>query len=204
MPRNVRNFWIEASVDGRRSDINTGPRKSDGGFSCTIYVREEGSISDKYLRIGGAHYNGKNILSVELVENGGITKELQLEVNRDEAPKVKAPKVKTPKVKTPQTPEGYVKVELDHAEVELCQSWYSGQDDPLYGLQCTGLIREDALESAIRNLLRIKLIQGSTEDEVDIANGLVYKLRRLLEEEKSECLQRQDAFWRIIDPEKGN
>lgn len=200
MPRNVRNFWIEASVDGRRSDINTGPRKSEGGFSCTIYVREEGSISDKYLRIGGQHVNGKNILSVELMENGGIIKEIQLEVNRDEAPKVK-----TPKVKTPQTPEGYVKVELDHAEVELCQSWYFGQDDPLYGLQCTGLIREDALESAISNLLRIKLTQGSTEDEVHTANGLVYKLRQLLpEEEKSECLQRQDAFWRIIDPEKGN
>jgi hypothetical protein len=113
-------------------------------------------------------------------------------------------------VKTPQTPEGYVKVELDHAEVELCQSWYFGQDDPLYGLQCTGLIREDALESAISNLLRIKLTQGSTEDEVHTANGLVYKLRQLLpeeeqeSEEKSEPPQRQNAFWRIVDPEKGN
>lgn len=205
MPRNVRNFWIEGSVDGRRSDISTGPRSSGGGFSCTIYVREEGSISDKYLRIGGRHVNGKNILTVELVENGGITKELQLAVDRDAPPK---PKVKKPKVERSKAPEGYVKIDLDHAEVELCQGYYSGQDDPLYGLQCTGLIREDALEWAISNLLRIKQARHSTEDEIQTANGLVWKLRQFIPEEeqepeeKAEPPQRQDAFWRIIEVEK--
>jgi len=138
MPRNVRNFWIEASVDGRGSDIATGPRSSGGGFSCTIYVREEGSISDKKLRIGGQSVNGKNILSVELVENGGITKELRLEVNRDEAPKPKKAKVSKAKLE------------------EL-----------------------------------LMVIDGNSEEIEQ-------------EFEKSEPPQRTDAFWRIIDPKKGN
>lgn len=214
MPRNVRNFWIEGSVDGRRSDISTGPRSSGGGFSCTIYVREEGSISDKYLRIGGQHVNGKNILTVELVENGGITKELQLAVDRDAPPK---PKVKKPRVAKPKPQlhrmivggeEGYVKIDLDHAEVELCQSWYSGQGDPLYGLQCTGLVHQDCLESTISNLRKIAGYESASDDDVQTANGLIWKLEQFLPEEeqepeeKAEPPQRQDAFWRIIEVEK--
>lgn len=198
MPRNVRNFWIEASVDGRRSDISTGPRSSGGGFSCTIYVREEGSISDKKLRIGGQCVNGKNILSVELSDGSGI-KELQLVVDRDGAPKPKVKKVKKPQA--PQVPEGYVKIDLDHAEVKLCQGWYSGQGDPLYGLQCTGLVHQDCLEQAIGNLRGVV----GTNDEVQTANGLIWKLEQFLPEEeepegeKSEPPQRQDAFWRIVE-----
>lgn len=208
MPRNVRNFWIEASVDGRKSDISTGPRSSGGGFSCTIYVREEGSISDKKLRIGGQYVNGKNILSVELVEGGGVTKELRLEVDRDEAPKPKVKKaMKAVSVQPNVQPtlrviEGttYIKVDLDHEEVELCQSWYSGQSDPLYGLQCTGLIEPDSLEWAISNLRKV------SDDDVQTANGLICKLEQFLlkeesepKEEKSEPPQREDAFWRIVE-----
>lgn len=45
MPRNVRNFWIEASVDGVQSTIGTGPRAKDGGFTMTIKQRDLGSIT---------------------------------------------------------------------------------------------------------------------------------------------------------------
>ncbi len=210
MPRNVRNFWIEASVDGRKSDISTGPRSSGGGFSCTIYVREEGSISDKKLRIGGQCVNGKNILSVELVD-GSRTKELQLEVNRDEPPK---PKVKKPRASKPKpqfvvrNEEGYIKIDLDHSEVELCQGWYSGQGDPLYGLQCTGLIHEDMLGTAIANLRGVVKAKTAEPQDIFAAENLIWKLEQFLPEEeqepeeKSEPPQRQDAFWRIIDVEK--
>ena len=44
--RNVRNFWLELSVDGKQSRVDTGPRAKDGGFDLIVYVREDGDISD--------------------------------------------------------------------------------------------------------------------------------------------------------------
>ena len=44
MPRNVRNFWLNAEVDGRATDIATGPRRKDGGMYLNLYVRNEGDI----------------------------------------------------------------------------------------------------------------------------------------------------------------
>jgi len=43
-PRNVRNFWIHAQVDGRRSRVCGGPRRKDGGLSLTLYQRSGGTI----------------------------------------------------------------------------------------------------------------------------------------------------------------
>ena len=43
MPRNVRNSWVDLSVDGR-SDIGTGPRSSDGEMYARFYVRDDGRI----------------------------------------------------------------------------------------------------------------------------------------------------------------
>jgi len=43
MPRNVRNFWIDLNVDGR-SNIATGPKCSGGGFTQTVYVRNNGEV----------------------------------------------------------------------------------------------------------------------------------------------------------------
>ena len=58
MPRNVRNFWIELSVDGRDSTVETGPVRKDGGFEMTIRMRDQGSISPKTMRIVGTENNG--------------------------------------------------------------------------------------------------------------------------------------------------
>lgn len=44
MPRNVRNFWIEAEIDGRKSRIVAGPVRKDGGFSLRISMRDRGRI----------------------------------------------------------------------------------------------------------------------------------------------------------------
>lgn len=44
MPRNVRNFWIELSVDGRTSRIAAGPVRKDGGFELRILQRSRGDI----------------------------------------------------------------------------------------------------------------------------------------------------------------
>lgn len=64
MPRNVRNFWIEASVDGRESKLSGGPVRKDGGFSLTIFVRDDGDVT-RALEIDGlCTSEGKLILRV--------------------------------------------------------------------------------------------------------------------------------------------
>jgi hypothetical protein len=66
MPRNVRNFWIQLDVDGRKERIATGPRNKDGGFEMQILMREDGCISDKRVEIRGyvAHDTGKLVLII--------------------------------------------------------------------------------------------------------------------------------------------
>jgi len=78
MPRNVRNFWIAASVDGREAPIGSGPKAKDGGFLMNIYQRDKGRISDKHLRVYGYIGNpeqGKLVLDVDLVGEGGAVLE---------------------------------------------------------------------------------------------------------------------------------
>lgn len=41
----VRNWWIDADIDGRQTRLEGGPRRKDGGFTLRIYQREDGSIS---------------------------------------------------------------------------------------------------------------------------------------------------------------
>ena len=50
MPRNVRNFWFEAGVDGKQEGIATGPRNRDGGLEIDFSQRDKGSVRD-VLRI---------------------------------------------------------------------------------------------------------------------------------------------------------
>ena len=46
MPRNVRNFWVDLSVDGRKSDVGTGPRAKDGGMIARFYIRDKGEVKN--------------------------------------------------------------------------------------------------------------------------------------------------------------
>lgn len=46
MPRNVRNFWIELQVDGKKEIVATGPKNSGGGFEAKIYWRVRGAVCD--------------------------------------------------------------------------------------------------------------------------------------------------------------
>jgi len=43
MPRNVRNSWVDLSVDGR-SDIGTGPASADGEMAARFFVRDKGNV----------------------------------------------------------------------------------------------------------------------------------------------------------------
>ena len=67
----VRNFWIEVTVDGRKTKIATGPRSKDGGMEITIKQRNNGSIDhaltvrctvdDQNLRTKASSGNGKAV-----------------------------------------------------------------------------------------------------------------------------------------------
>ena len=38
----LRNFWINARIDGRKTIMTGGPLANDGAMDVTVYVREEG------------------------------------------------------------------------------------------------------------------------------------------------------------------
>lgn len=46
MPRNVRNFWMDAEIDGRESRLSGGPQSKDGGLFVTFKQRHKGSVTD--------------------------------------------------------------------------------------------------------------------------------------------------------------
>ena len=55
MPRNVRNWWIEGNIDGRKSALSGGPVSKDGGIDITIYQRDKGQVLDVLIIKGIAH-----------------------------------------------------------------------------------------------------------------------------------------------------
>lgn len=65
MPRNVRNFWIDGTIDGRSSGLSGGPQGKDGGFSMTILQREDGAVADG-MRVTGGSFNGRNVLRADV------------------------------------------------------------------------------------------------------------------------------------------
>lgn len=64
MPRNVRNYWLEAVIDGRASKFSAGPASKDGGFSLKIFMRNDGSASHALTVSGRADPEGKLQLEV--------------------------------------------------------------------------------------------------------------------------------------------
>jgi hypothetical protein len=64
MPRNVRNFWIEAHVDGRAVKLAAGPASRYGGFTLTVYQRDKGGVMEA-LRLYGRECNGELHLFAE-------------------------------------------------------------------------------------------------------------------------------------------
>ena len=53
----IRNFWIEANIDGRKEPLKGGPGNTDGGFLLTIHQRKDGE-SVKVIEVEG--FVGKN------------------------------------------------------------------------------------------------------------------------------------------------
>jgi hypothetical protein len=73
MPRCVRNFWIEAQIDGRKSPFASGPKRKDGGFSLKIYMRNKGAI-ETVLRVAGYEDAGRLYLDLDSDVFGALGK----------------------------------------------------------------------------------------------------------------------------------
>lgn len=44
----VRNFWLEANINGYKSKVQGGPRRKEDGMEVTIYQRDNGEISTAF------------------------------------------------------------------------------------------------------------------------------------------------------------
>ncbi len=69
MPRNVRNFWIEAKIDGYKNPIKFGPKRKDGGFHMVINQRNEGKVTTGAIIEGYVTESGQIVLSIQSGQN---------------------------------------------------------------------------------------------------------------------------------------
>lgn len=64
----VRNFWLDADIDGRATMLGGGPRSKDGGMDITVYQRNEGGILTAF-RFRCREFNGA--LTTEVIDANG-------------------------------------------------------------------------------------------------------------------------------------
>jgi len=62
----VRNFWIKADIDGRKTKLTGGPRHKDGGFDLTIYMRHDGAIIEALEIRGRVHHTREGVDELRL------------------------------------------------------------------------------------------------------------------------------------------
>ena len=58
MPRNVRNFWMTASIDGKERDLESGPSSADGGMTIDLLIRDKGQVAKSISVECKAHMSG--------------------------------------------------------------------------------------------------------------------------------------------------
>lgn len=77
MAQVIRNFWIEASIDGRETKVTGGPRGKRDGFDLRIFMRNEGQVEQAVYISGWANSEGQLILEVDPVDHDRV------EIRRD-------------------------------------------------------------------------------------------------------------------------
>ena len=55
----MRNFYMKAKVDGRKTPITGGPRNKDGGMFINLYQKEKGESVEILLVSSSVLPNGK-------------------------------------------------------------------------------------------------------------------------------------------------
>lgn len=73
----VRSSWVNVSVDGRKTDIGTGPASKTGGLMAWFKLRDNGGITD--------------VLTVETRSDGETVKLLVWDENKNLVYQVEKP-----------------------------------------------------------------------------------------------------------------
>lgn len=64
----VRNFWVDADIDGRKTTLSGGPASKEGGMSVVIKQRSNGGI----VKAAVVHcYEVDGNLITDVVNNDG-------------------------------------------------------------------------------------------------------------------------------------
>lgn len=71
MPHNVRNFWLDASIDGRESRLSGGPRRKHGGMQVYYRQRANGQITCPVTISSYADDDGRLYTLVEIERTPG-------------------------------------------------------------------------------------------------------------------------------------
>lgn len=79
MPRNTRNFWIDANIDGRATALTGGPESEIGGLTACFAIREDGAVALGVTILGRASATGQLVLSVIDDRTGNVVHELTTE-----------------------------------------------------------------------------------------------------------------------------
>ena len=64
MPRCVRNFWLDARIDGRTNPLSSGPKGRDGGFQLAILSRDRGEVFGTAVQVIGRCCGSKLVVTV--------------------------------------------------------------------------------------------------------------------------------------------
>lgn len=65
----LRNFWVEANIDGRETALEGGPRRKDGGMTVTVLQRKDGGKATA-VKVNCWESNGELFSRVEI--NGTV------------------------------------------------------------------------------------------------------------------------------------
>ena len=60
----VRNFYLEADIDGMKTKVASGPKAKDGGMTVYLHQRDDGDIVHNALKIRCTERDGKLLTEV--------------------------------------------------------------------------------------------------------------------------------------------
>lgn len=66
----VRNFYVEADIDGRQTTLGGGPKAKDGEMTVLIHQRHDGDVVYHVVKIRCTERNGE--LLTEVFDKDGI------------------------------------------------------------------------------------------------------------------------------------
>ena len=54
-PKTKKNFYLNAEIDGRQTNVSAGPKDKDGGMFCRFYMLDKGEVVEAFRVVGTTH-----------------------------------------------------------------------------------------------------------------------------------------------------